>query len=157
MAVPRQLDGRVLWACARRAEDSVSPPLRAATTGTGIVAITPPSLRPSALARRARALSLRSDTHTSLDLDNELEDAQFFPRSVVARVATSKGGSKFTKDDYQQLDKATNEPDANAPSTIDPNAQFDNFTKIPPATAIAGVLMRQWALGTHATHLVSSL
>ncbi|CAK9780629.1 hypothetical protein CC85DRAFT_303475 [Cutaneotrichosporon oleaginosum] len=94
-----------------------------------------------------------------LDLDNELEDAQFFPRSVVARVASSKFGSKFTKDDYNQLDKAQEDRDINAPAMIDPRPmdKFDNFTKCPPATAIAGVLMRQWALGTHATHLVSSL
>lgn len=92
-----------------------------------------------------------------LDLDNELEDAQWFPREVVARVATSKTGSNFSRDDYRQLDKTTDAPDEHAPPTVDPLAKYDNFTKIPPSTAIAGVLMRQWALGTHATHLVSSL
>jgi NAD+ diphosphatase len=109
------------------------------------------------LQRLGEAPLCRADT--SLDLDNELEDAQFFPRSVVARVAGSKHGSKFTKEDYNQLDKATEDRDVNAPAFIDPRPmdKFENFTKCPPATAIAGVLMRQWALGTHATHLVSSL
>ncbi|BEJ14041.1 hypothetical protein CspHIS471_0312150 [Cutaneotrichosporon sp. HIS471] len=113
----------------------------------------PANLMVGCFGRAAGGQSVR------LDLDNELEDAQFFPRSVVARVATSKMGSKFTKDDYNQLDKAQDDRDINAPAFIDPRPmdKFENFTKCPPETAIAGVLMRQWALGTHATHLVSSL
>lgn len=88
-----------------------------------------------------------------LDLDNELEDAQFFPREVVAAICNSASGSKFTKDDYKQLDNVTKgKVDESAPAD-----DYAHFTRVPPETAIAGVLMRQWALGQHAMHLVSKI
>lgn len=90
-----------------------------------------------------------------LDLDNELQDAQWFPRAYVAKLAMSKDGSTFSKDDYKQLDKAINGEYA-----TDDEERFDRyevFTKMPPTTAIAGVLMRNWALGAHAVDLVSRM
>jgi len=92
-----------------------------------------------------------------LDLDNELEHAEWFPREVVVRIATSAGGSTFTRGDFKQLDDATKGKltvDEGAADHTDPYAAF---TRMPPETAIAGKLMRQWALGAHAVHLVSNL
>lgn len=90
-----------------------------------------------------------------LDLDNELEDAQWFPRAYVAKLALSKDASNFTKEDYKQLDRAINgEESAPSEERLD---KYEVFTKMPPQTAIAGVLMRNWALSAHALELVSKM
>jgi NAD+ diphosphatase len=87
-----------------------------------------------------------------LDLDKELEHCEWFPREVVARIAASKEGSVFTRGDYNQLNKITKGKEDEGED--DPYA---SFTRLPPDTAIAGKLMRQWALGAHAVHLVSNM
>jgi NAD+ diphosphatase len=99
----------------------------------------------------------KEDQKIRLDLDNELEHAEWFPREVVERVATSKDGTKFGRGDYKQLNDAVKgkaQEIVQEHNAIDPYA---TFTRMPPDTAIAGKLMRQWALGAHAVHLVSNL
>ncbi|WVQ80150.1 hypothetical protein IAT38_002255 [Cryptococcus sp. DSM 104549] len=111
-----------------------------------------------------------------LDLDNELEDARWFPRSIVNDVIASK--SKITLDDYKKLrpktDAETATAAALAPSERKPEEVAANaaevegkavgggrlsdaevLTKVPDATAIAGMLMRTWAAGE--LELVSKL
>lgn len=93
-----------------------------------------------------------------LDLDKELEHAEWFPREVVAAVGSSATGSKFTRGDYKQIEDAQKgKIDLDAEPECEHVDPYAAFTKIPPETAIAGKLMRQWALGAHAVHLVSNL
>lgn len=90
-----------------------------------------------------------------LDLDNELEDAQWFPRSVVAKLFEKEGATHFSVKDYSAIDRAlTAGEDEGCAVHGDLAARL---TKIPPETAIAGKLIRQWALGPHAVDLVSRL
>lgn len=95
-----------------------------------------------------------SDT-IHLDLDNELEDAQWFPRSVVAALFAKDGATHFSKKDYDQIEHALGQQDSDACAIHGDLAS--RLTKIPPETAIAGKLIRQWALGPHALDLVSRL
>ncbi|WRT68523.1 uncharacterized protein IL334_005500 [Kwoniella shivajii] len=93
-----------------------------------------------------------------LDLDNELEDAQWFPRSTIQSVIASPTGSTFTKKDYKQLDdKSTSASDAETSAALAPSEKKSEelkpkqgelgLSRVPPGTAIAGQLIRQWAEG----------
>jgi NAD+ diphosphatase len=64
-----------------------------------------------------------------VDLDNELVDARWFTRAQVLAVVNGK--------------RSANPFDAIEESTLNPDEGFV-FT-VPPATAIAGVLIRDWA------------
>jgi NAD+ diphosphatase len=109
-----------------------------------------------------------SDDQTiRFDLDNELEDAQWFSRSVLAGLVGSKEGSYLSKDDLKKLDdtstgKAKMEDDrvtanALAPSEDAGRKEVDaeskkgrqgmELTRVPPDTAIAGMLIRTWVNG----------
>lgn len=109
-----------------------------------------------------------SDDQTiRFDLDNELEDAQWFSRSVLAGLVGSKEGSYLSKDDLKKLDdtstgKAKLEDDrvtanALAPSEDQGKKDVDaegkkgrqgmELTRVPPDTAIAGMLIRTWVNG----------
>ncbi|ORY35702.1 NUDIX hydrolase domain-like protein [Naematelia encephala] len=94
-----------------------------------------------------------------LDLDNELEDCQWFPRSQISALLSTSTGTHFTRADQNQLDRATSDKEteaALAPSEKTPEelerlvAQGKNqlvITRVPPGTAIAGKLIRIWAEG----------
>ncbi|WVO14472.1 hypothetical protein L204_102107 [Cryptococcus depauperatus] len=90
-----------------------------------------------------------------LDLDNELEDAQWFSRSTIKTIMSSSEASTYTRLDLQKLDDRSNQSIAAALApaerksgdVVGDEGRKNEFTKIPPDTAIAGVLMRQWALG----------
>lgn len=99
----------------------------------------------------ARALS----DDIRLDLDNELEDAQWFPRAVVARLFDNERATHLSRKDYSAIDHALTAGDEDAKAVHGDLAQ--RLTKIPPETAIAGKLIRQWALGPPAVDLVSRL
>lgn len=100
-----------------------------------------------------------------LDLDNELEDAQWFSRDKLQSVLASSTGSNYTRSDYKQLDKqgtADKETEAAlAPSErkegegLTGGGAQDGLTRVPPPTAIAGNLIRLWASGS--LDLVSKL
>jgi NAD+ diphosphatase len=97
-----------------------------------------------------------------LDLDNELEDAQWFSKAELARLVATPKGSELTKADLKLLDKdapstalANSDRDtanALAPSegVVKPEteqAENKGLTRVPPATAIAGMLVRTWVNG----------
>ncbi|KAJ3720091.1 NUDIX hydrolase domain-like protein [Lentinula raphanica] len=70
-----------------------------------------------------------------IDLDNELADARWFTRAEVMSVLTHATGSYLDlaklAESSQQLNKDANEPPF----------------RVPPTTAIAGVLIKDWAEG----------
>ncbi|OCF44027.1 NAD+ diphosphatase [Kwoniella heveanensis CBS 569] len=109
-----------------------------------------------------------------LDLDNELEDAQWFPRSVISSIVSSPTGSAYTKSDLNKLDEKTQtqtqsqsqvkshaDKDAESSAALAPSEktaeeisdiqkkQGDGLgiTRVPPDTAIAGQLVRLWVKG----------
>lgn len=63
------------------------------------------------------------------DLDNELEDARWYTREEVLAVLTHQAGTQSTTNSHESVKEA--EP----------------LFKMPPPTAIAGVLIKQWAEG----------
>ncbi|KDQ55689.1 hypothetical protein JAAARDRAFT_37099 [Jaapia argillacea MUCL 33604] len=107
------------------------------------------------------------------DLDNELEDAQWYTRSEVLTILGRPGGTSFTRRDHRQMAAAQEERINNesAPQQgaavlahSDPNIQQSKGKedeikqkdqapnglppiKVPPLTAIAGVLISEWAHG----------
>ncbi|KAI0001279.1 NUDIX hydrolase domain-like protein [Russula compacta] len=102
-----------------------------------------------------------------IDLDRELEDARWYTKEEVLAVLEHKGGTSFTRGDYKQLTRAIDERVNNKVSISDPlggdAAVHDSQTKgasglmvhdsneppfrIPPRTAIAGVLISDWVFG----------
>lgn len=110
-----------------------------------------------------------SDNQTiRFDLDNELEDAQWFSRSVLADLISSGKGSWLTKADLKKLDdtssgKAKMEDDKVTAGALAPSERKDGdveeseeskkgkqgmeLTRVPPETAIAGMLIRTWLDG----------
>ncbi|KAA1110294.1 NADH pyrophosphatase [Puccinia graminis f. sp. tritici] len=85
--------------------------------------------------------------HIRLDLDKELEDAKFFPRSLILEVLDSSKKTELTEDELRRFD------DNYKPSvTVDPvvTAQTSSSSKIhltiPPPTAIAHQIIRSWAI-----------
>jgi len=99
------------------------------------------------------------------DLDNELEDAKWYTREEVIAVLRHKDGTNFTRSDYKQMAsidervnvKVSGDPlggdaavsDSQTRDTAALQAHHDNEPpfRIPPRTAIAGVLISDWALG----------
>lgn len=110
-----------------------------------------------------------------LDLDNELEDAQWFSRDQLAVLVGSEKGSYLSKSDLKLLDRASGGTAAKAendkvtagalaPSEnkeggktvrVDEEEGKMKLTRVPPATAIAGTLIRTWVAG--GVDLVSKL
>lgn len=107
-----------------------------------------------------------------LDLDNELEDAQWFPRSEIAALVCA-ANTHLTKEDLKKLDqtstlgadeaariqalaKAAKDAQATA-GALAPSERKEGdmvkeqevkgLTRVPPDTAIAGNLIRLWASG----------
>ncbi|CAD6573047.1 MAG: hypothetical protein TREMPRED_000714 [Tremellales sp. Tagirdzhanova-0007] len=89
-----------------------------------------------------------------LDLDNELEDAQWFSRDLICRITGSTTGSVYTKAELKGLeDKTQSDQEASnalAPSERKEGEALDGnnaagLTRVPPVTAIAGQLIRLWA------------
>jgi len=97
------------------------------------------------------------------DLDNELVDARWFTRDEVRSVLEHRAGTIFDKSDYAKLNEMTQ-------GTLGQNAEIDlaiqtltpaetktapkelSYSdelpfRLPPATAIAGVLIRDWVSG----------
>jgi NAD+ diphosphatase len=106
---------------------------------------------------------------TRTDLDNELEDARWYTREEVLAVLQHKEGTNFSRSDYKQFTKETDQrlnvklsgsdPLSGDAAAHDPNSQprdasasvtpavDDPPFRVPPRTAIAGVLISDWALG----------
>jgi len=108
------------------------------------------------------------------DLDNELEDARWYTREEVLAVLRHRSGTDFSRRDYKAMAAIQDGPDANSdankaqagiaalahsdPSIMakeaamaKPQEQVDKGDeppfRMPPLTAIAGVLIQHWAEG----------
>jgi NAD+ diphosphatase len=103
------------------------------------------------------------------DLDNELEDARWYTREEILAVLLHKEGTNFSRSDYKQLTKEIDErvnvklsgsdPLSGDAAAHDRNSQPQDAStsvasgvneppfRVPPRTAIAGVLISDWALG----------
>ncbi|KAF8509833.1 NUDIX hydrolase domain-like protein [Gautieria morchelliformis] len=77
------------------------------------------------------------------DLDNELAEARWFTRAEVAAVLAHPLGRIIDRTDYKQLDNPS-QKHAMAVAAQDPPP-----FRIPPQTAIAGVLISDWAAGKY--------
>ncbi|EIW83465.1 hypothetical protein CONPUDRAFT_81396 [Coniophora puteana RWD-64-598 SS2] len=88
------------------------------------------------------------------DLDNELEDARWFTREEVRAVLAHPSGTNFTRRDYKQIADEVDPPvkdqqqskEAASAHAIAPKDEEPPF-RMPPMTAIAGVLIKHWADG----------
>lgn len=98
------------------------------------------------------------------DLDNELADARWFTREEVLDVLNHKSGTRFGKADYKKMAEIT-EGHSNAeqkrilepgvkpadttmtqPRLAERRPSWDELPfRLPPVSAIAGVLIRDWA------------
>lgn len=103
------------------------------------------------------------------DLDKELEDARWYTREEVLTVLQNKDGTNFSRSGYRQLTKEIDErvnvklsgsdPLSGDAAAHDPISQPQDAStsvalgvneppfRVPPRTAIAGVLISDWALG----------
>jgi NAD+ diphosphatase len=106
-----------------------------------------------------------------LDLDNELEDAQWFSRDVLAKLTGTKSGSWLSKEDLKKLDDTASgkaKDDEVTAGALAPSEKKEGegegeekgkagmeLTRVPPDTAIAGMLIRTWVNG--GVDLVSKL
>ena len=104
------------------------------------------------------ATSDSQDIH--LDLDNELEDARWFTRDEVLDMLSS-GANKISKDEHKKFEPPANasvggvqEGAALAPAegkfadkTVSAERQEQVRYRVPPRTAIAGMLVERWANG----------
>ncbi|KAJ7030008.1 NUDIX hydrolase domain-like protein [Mycena alexandri] len=82
-----------------------------------------------------------------LDLDNELMDARWYTRDEVLEVLNHKLGTTFSAADHKRFAAAadgTTSKDVQKPEPIVDEPPF----RVPPTTAIAGVLIREWAYKT---------
>ncbi|KAF7296033.1 hypothetical protein MKEN_01418300 [Mycena kentingensis (nom. inval.)] len=85
------------------------------------------------------------------DLDNELVDAGWYTRAEVLAVLNHKLGTRIGAADHRKFDEAVNgvAPNANA-TAVEPvvvQQEEEPAFRVPPTTAIAGVLIREWAFG----------
>ncbi|KDN50205.1 hypothetical protein RSAG8_01541, partial [Rhizoctonia solani AG-8 WAC10335] len=84
------------------------------------------------------------------DLDNELEDAKWFTREEVLSVLAHPDGTNIRRREYKNFDEAQDHSTkaAAAAGPIDPQPPNDQPSiRVPPKSAIAGVLISQWAKG----------
>jgi len=102
-----------------------------------------------------------------MDLDNELEDARWYTREEILAVLEHKEGTSLTRSDHKQFARNIDERVNVKVSVGDPLGGdaviHDNRTRgassslaqdggeppfrVPPRTAIAGVLISDWAFG----------
>ncbi|KAF7362325.1 hypothetical protein MVEN_00579100 [Mycena venus] len=83
-----------------------------------------------------------------LDLDNELVDARWYTRAEILDVLNHKLGTKILASDQKRFaeaaDQAAHESVSPEVKPAQPVADEPPF-RVPPTTAIAGVLIREWA------------
>ncbi|KAJ6491760.1 NAD+ diphosphatase [Mycena vitilis] len=79
-----------------------------------------------------------------LDLDNELMDARWFTRAEVIEVLEHKLGTRFGAADHKKLSEIVNGTTSTEVTHPEPAVDEPPF-RVPPTSAIAGVLIREWA------------
>ncbi|TFK44952.1 NAD+ diphosphatase [Crucibulum laeve] len=108
----------------------------------------------------------RADSKQTIrtDLDNELVDARWFTREEVLAVLNHKSGTRFGRNDYKKMSEMVDGKDPQKPETEPavqaftpseatakaPEAKVEQYEtpfRVPPITAIAGVLIKDWAEG----------
>ncbi|KAM0793796.1 hypothetical protein ACM66B_001212 [Microbotryomycetes sp. NB124-2] len=78
------------------------------------------------------------------DLDNELDDAQWFTREQVLQVISSTEPLQLSKEDVARMDDKI-ETDNNKNKEGASGGKKDVLFRMPPATAIANTLVHAWA------------
>ncbi|KDR75619.1 hypothetical protein GALMADRAFT_248141 [Galerina marginata CBS 339.88] len=87
------------------------------------------------------------------DLDNELVDARWFTREEVRSVLSHRSGTRFGRSDYKKMNEITegrsNTAQTESSSTATESKNLDAPSdeppfRLPPISAIAGVLIRDW-------------
>ncbi|OSD07041.1 hypothetical protein PYCCODRAFT_1431221 [Trametes coccinea BRFM310] len=123
----------------------------------------PANLMVGFYARASSSQPLRTD------LDNELEEARWYTRDEILQVLSNKDGTTLTRRDQRELsaaaERSNNNQEPTSSSTANPlagdavkegekavaNAAPDPPSappfRMPPRTAIAGVLIAEWAYG----------
>ena len=92
-----------------------------------------------------------------------MPDAQFFTREEINKLLGTPAGSTFSKEDIKKMDRLSNSHSHEDPSAAEtanalaPSERKEGegntggsgtgLTKVPPDSAIAGMLIRQWAKG----------
>ncbi|KAF8806599.1 hypothetical protein BYT27DRAFT_7191157 [Phlegmacium glaucopus] len=98
------------------------------------------------------------------DLDNELVDARWFTREEVRSVLEHRSGTRFGKSDYKKMNEVTEgrsnleqkardsvaqalTPAESETTLVQLGYSDEPPFRLPPTTAIAGVLIRDWVNG----------
>ncbi|CCL99657.1 uncharacterized protein FIBRA_01677 [Fibroporia radiculosa] len=88
------------------------------------------------------------------DLDNELDDARWYTREEVLSILSHNEGMHLSGRDYRKMADAQDERDhiknnagSNSSASTMPGDQLEVPFRIPPLTAIAGVMVSEWAYG----------
>ncbi|OAX36523.1 hypothetical protein K503DRAFT_291783 [Rhizopogon vinicolor AM-OR11-026] len=87
------------------------------------------------------------------DLDNELEDARWYTREEVLSVLRHRSGTNFSRREYKKMAEIQDGPDNNADASkaqeqsVEVDKDDEPPFRMPPVTAIAGVLIQHWAEG----------
>ncbi|KAF8150434.1 NUDIX hydrolase domain-like protein [Mycena galopus ATCC 62051] len=86
-----------------------------------------------------------------LDLDNELLDARWYTRAEIIEVLEHALGTKIVAADQKRFsenaDKAGHEKTSEDVRSAEPAVVDEPPFRVPPTSAIAGVLIREWAYG----------
>ncbi|KAJ6631516.1 NUDIX hydrolase domain-like protein [Mycena sp. CBHHK59/15] len=80
-----------------------------------------------------------------LDLDNELMDARWYTRSEVREVLNHPLGTRIGLGDYKKFADAENGTTSKEVKQVE--AAGEPPFRVPPTSAIAGVLIREWVAG----------
>ncbi|KAJ7099511.1 NUDIX hydrolase domain-like protein [Mycena belliarum] len=80
-----------------------------------------------------------------LDLDNELVDARWYTRAEVLEVLNHALGTNIFSSDRKKLDQAEHGTTNTGAKPAEPTVLDEPPFRVPPTTAIAGVLIREWA------------
>ncbi|TFK89313.1 hypothetical protein K466DRAFT_519155 [Polyporus arcularius HHB13444] len=99
-----------------------------------------------------------SDEPLRTDLDNELDEARWFTREELLAVLSHTDGTNLSRQDHKQLSAAAEGSNPHAKpdeANAQPKAAVGTRTassdgpafKIPPRTAIGGVIISEWAYG----------
>jgi len=81
------------------------------------------------------------------DLDNELVDARWYTRAEIQAVLDHPTGTRFGSVEYSSMAESTEGRNTHGSmTTVEIQIEGPPF-KLPPVTAIAGVLIRDWAEG----------
>jgi len=93
-----------------------------------------------------------------IDLDNELVDAKWCTREEIKAILEHPDGARITRHEYKKFDdeeakKGVQSPDTQkAETTISSQSLAADKPppfRVPPVTAIAGVLIRDWVEGRY--------